>query len=251
MRIFKTPPYRDIRELLDDAGQATEHEIKHTLRDIRRANIFGLGTWVVKHHLTTMLGSHPAEGPVRVLDLATGSADIPQALLTWAEQEGRDLSFVATDISHEVIRVAVDRIRSAGFDDRVEFLTCDAANPPFADNAFHYVTCNLAFHHLTLDQARLAMSQMARIARHGFVINDIYRSQGAWYMAWVLVHFSTTNRLTRHDGPASVYRAFTPREIRRLGDEAGVDIRVYRHPFWRVAAVGTAKGAHLNGNGRV
>ena len=43
MRIFSTPPYRDVKELLDSSEQFSEREIETTLRDIRRANIFGLG----------------------------------------------------------------------------------------------------------------------------------------------------------------------------------------------------------------
>ena len=41
-------------------------------------------------------------------------------------------------------------------------------------------------------------------------------------MAWVLAHVTSTNRLTRHDGPASVYRAFTPAELSRMTKNAGI-----------------------------
>ena len=57
-------------------------------------------------------------------------------------------------------------------------------------------------------------------------------------MAWALSRLTSTNRLTRHDGPASVYRAFTPAEMRRLSRDAGVDVTVFRHAFWRMAVVG-------------
>jgi ubiquinone/menaquinone biosynthesis C-methylase UbiE len=111
--------------------------------------------------------------------------------------------------------------------------------PPFADHSFEAVTCSLAFHHLDPLQARDVMQEMVRLSRCGFVVNDIYRSQGAWYMAWFLSHFTTGSRLTRHDGPASVLRAYTPTEMRRLSAWAGVQARVYRHPFWRVSVLGT------------
>src|SRR3954471_15929070 len=99
MRLFPTPPYRNVQELLDSSEQFGEREIETTLRDIRRANIFGLGTWVVKHHLARILEDHPKEEPVTILDLATGSADIPQAMCRWGASEGFDIRFVATDLS--------------------------------------------------------------------------------------------------------------------------------------------------------
>ncbi len=239
MRLFPTPPYRDVPELLDSSEQFSERDIETTLRDIRRANIFGLGTWVVKNHLSQLLADHPRDVPVRVLDLATGSADIPQAICKWADTEGYDVQFVATDLSEPILRVAQQRITRIGLQSRVQFALCDASRPPFPDKSFDVVVCSLAFHHLTLPQARVALAQMSRLARKGFIVNDIYRSQGAWYMAWFLAHLTTGNKLTRHDGPASVMRAFTPAELRRMAKQAGVNVRVYKHPFWRAAVVGS------------
>jgi len=267
MRVFRTPPYHNVPELLDDVSVATRRELETTLRDIRRANIFGLGTWVVKHHLSRLLESQGTPGndagqdatgatypgsTLRILDVATGSADIPQALYRWGRERGITLEVVATDISDAILRVGRTRIYRMGRNDNgavsmlpVTFVACDAASLPFGTGEFDYVTCSLAFHHLDVRQAHLALREMARVARKGFIINDIYRSQGAWYMAIALANLTTGNRLTRHDGPASVLRAYTPAEMRRLSDRAGVKVSIYRHPFWRMAAVG--KGSMHDG----
>jgi ubiquinone/menaquinone biosynthesis C-methylase UbiE len=235
MRIFRTPPYRDVTELLDSTSGVDSHDLQTSLRDIRRANIFGLGTWVIKHHLAKLLDGYT--GKLRVLDVATGSGDIPEELFRWAGARGIELSVVLTDISPEILNVARERINNAGFGGMSDFVVCDAGKLPFADASFDVVVCSLAFHHLTLSQGKEALHEMQRLARVGFIVNDIYRSQGAWYLAWLLVHLTTNNRLTRHDGPASVLRAFTPRELRRMASEAGVAVSVHKHPFWRVAVV--------------
>ncbi len=237
MRIFRTPRYLDVQELLDRPGEASAHDLEETLRDIRRANIFGLGTWVVKYHLRHLIGPFPEGQTLKVLDLATGSADIPEELCRWARKNGRQIEVTATDISPEILAVASDRINRAGFTDAVEFVVCDAVSPPFADASFDVVTCSLAFHHFDLGAAHKVMKEMERMSRLGFIVNDIYRSQGAWYMAWVLARLTTPNKLTHHDGPASVYRAFTPAEIGRIARNAGIPLKIYTHPFWRVAAV--------------
>jgi ubiquinone/menaquinone biosynthesis C-methylase UbiE len=241
LRIFNTPPYRNVQELLDRPGEANEEDLEQTLRDIRRANIYGLGTWVVTHHLGELVRDMPKEQTVRILDLATGSADIPEELCRWAKREGRTVEITATDISEQILRVARQRILNAGFADRVRVLACDATTVPFEDGAFDVVVCSLALHHLDVTSARLALGEMARLCRVGFVVNDVYRAQGAWLMARFLSLITTTNRLTRHDGPASVYRAFTPAEVARIAREAGVEVSIHTHPFWRMAIVGRPK----------
>jgi ubiquinone/menaquinone biosynthesis C-methylase UbiE len=238
MRLFPTPRYNNVQELLDRPGEASKHDLEETLRDIRRANIFGLGTWVIKHHLRELVQDVPKEQTLSILDLATGSADIPEELCRWARSQGRSVSIVATDISAEILEVARRRIQRAGFAEHISFVACNASAPPFPDKSFDVVICSLAFHHLELRQGQDAMRHMQRLSRRGFVINDIYRSQGAWLMAWVLAHVTSASRLTHHDGPASVYRAFTPAELARMSKNAGVCARVVRHPFWRVAVVG-------------
>src|SRR5579859_5248246 len=115
MRIFRTPPYKNVQELLDRAGEVSEHDLEETLRDIRRANIFGLGTWVVKHHLARLVSNVQKDQKLTILDLATGSADIPEELCRWARSQGRQIEVLATDISPEILKVARKRIAKAGF----------------------------------------------------------------------------------------------------------------------------------------
>jgi ubiquinone/menaquinone biosynthesis C-methylase UbiE len=238
MRIFPTPPYRDEAELLDSPHETAPRDLEHTLRDIRRANIFGLGTWVVKHHLARLLRDWPRDEPVNILDLATGSADIPEELCRWGRRRGLKLRVVATDKSEAILAVGRRRIRTAGLEGSFSFAVCDATRPSFREGSFDVIICSLAFHHFNVKQAERALGELARLARVGFIVNDVYRAGGALYMAWLLGHFTTTSRLTKHDGPASVLRAYTPAELRRLSARCSVAVRIYRHPFWRVAVVG-------------
>ncbi len=229
-------PYRNEPELLDAPGEATEHELRESLHDIRMANVVGRGTAVALAHLPDVLGDWPAGKPLRVLDLATGSGDIPRAILRWARRRGIPCTVVAADISPEVI--AETRRHTRG-NAAIHLVVCDATRPPFPPESFDLVTLNLALHHLDVTSARLTLGQMARLARHGFIVNDVERSWPALIASIILVYGITRNRLTRNDGPASVRRAFTRTEIRRLAGEAGVHGgRLVQHAFWRIAFVG-------------
>ena len=67
-----------------------------------------------------------------------------------------------------------------------------------------------------------ALGEMARVARLGIVINDLDRSRLGWVGAWLIGHVLTRNRLTRHDAPMSVRRAYRPSETAGLLREAGL-----------------------------
>jgi hypothetical protein len=79
---------------------------------------------------------------------------------------------------------------------------------------------------------------MARLARVGFVMNDLRRERIGFAAAWLAAQATTRNRLTRHDAPLSVRRAFTPDELRVLLASAGIrGATVTTHPWFRMAAV--------------
>ena len=233
---FPPLPYEDIRELLDDPDEAGEHELRQSLRDIRLANIVGQGTAVVLRHLPDVLGAWPAGRPLRVLDFATGSGDIPRAVVQWCRRRGISCRVLATDISPQVLRETRHHCRAFP---EIEVMVCDSRAAPFRDGSFDLVTCSLALHHLDPDGATRTLAAMARIARRGFIVNDVERSWPAYLASVALVYGVTRNRLTRHDGPASVKRAFTRTEIRRMADAAGIrGGRIMQHAFWRIAFVG-------------
>src|SRR5688572_5042617 len=75
-------------ELLDQLDhQAPVDALRGNLRDIRRANRWFGGTRAVVTTLAPLLRTQDATVPLSILDVATGSADIPIALAGWAQHE--------------------------------------------------------------------------------------------------------------------------------------------------------------------
>ena len=114
---------------------------------------------------------------------------------------------------------------------------------PFANNSFDIVTCSLALHHFDPAGAVLVLREMDRICRNGFIVNDLRRGVVGYGATWVASHLTTRNRLTRHDAPLSIRRAYTPAELRSLLDEAGVErVDVKLLPWFRMVAIKRAAG---------
>jgi SAM-dependent methyltransferase len=228
------PERRDEEELLDRSGHEPG-ELARNLRDIRRVNRFFGGTSVVLRHVPELIAGLSAERPLVVLDVGTGSGDIPLALSRWAEATGRAVSIIASDASDEIISLA--RRHVAGRPD-ITLARFDARSVPLPDASMDVVLCSLALHHFAPADAVRVLREMDRLARCGFVVNDLRRGRAGFVAAWLAAHLTTANRLTRHDAPLSVLRAYTPAELRDLLARAGVqDAVVAEHAWFRMAAV--------------
>jgi SAM-dependent methyltransferase len=225
---------REAEELLDRSGH-DPFELAANLRDIRRVNRLGGGTRVIFRHLPRLLASVPEGREVTILDLATGSGDIPHALLRWARRRARPLRIVASDASDEILALAARHLAGSP---EVTLARFDARTVPLPDDAFDIVLCSLALHHFPPTEAVAVLREMDRLGRHGFILNDIRRGLPGFDAAWISSRLGTRNRLTRHDMPLSVRRAYTPTELESLLVHAGVEgAAVTRHPLFRMAAV--------------
>ncbi len=221
-------------ELLDGVGHDPV-ELAENLDDIRKVNQLGGGTRVVLRHLPGLLEGLPWDRPVEILDLGTGSADIPVAIADWLRPRNRAARIVASDFSDEVLAAARRRI---GRRHEIATARYDALAVPLLDRAVDVVLSSLTMHHFEPEEAVRLLREMHRLGRAGFILNDIARSAPGYAAAWVSSRLGTRNRLTRHDMPLSVRRAYSPAELRALLDAAGVEgARVERHPLFRIAAV--------------
>lgn len=238
-RPFLAPPPRsDTAELLDEDSHDPA-ELAVNFRDIQRVNRLLGGTSTILRHLPRLLAAIPKGQPVTILDLATGTADIPRAISSWARQHGVPVRIVASDASEEILALA----REAVTDHDVTIARHDARSVPLPDHAVDIVLCSLSLHHFDPDDAVRVLREMDRLARTGFILNDLRRDRFGYAAAWVASRLTTRNRLTRNDAPLSVLRAYTPSELAELLLRAGIEnSTISTHPWFRMAAV-KIKGA--------
>ncbi len=232
-RFWSIPNRAEGDELLDETGHDPT-ELAASLRDVRRINqLFG-GLSTVRVHLPRLLAATPTGRPVTVLDLATGSADIPRNVVRWARQRDRTVEIMASDFSADILAIAARRVAGSP---NIYLLRCDARDLPFADASFDIVLCSLALHHFPAADAARVLAEMDRVSRVGFIVNDLARSRPGYFGARLVARFATRNRVTRHDAPLSALRAYTPEELRMLMDVAGIeDVDITRHRWFRMAA---------------
>ena len=230
-----TPPRRSGAPELMDLADYDAAELAANLRDIRRVNALLGGTSTVLRHLPGLLVARPPDRPVTLLDLATGSADIPVAISRWARNHGRAIAITASDASDDMLAIAAAHV---GGDPTITLARHDARAVPLPDGAFDVVVCSLSLHHFPPDEAVQVLREMDRLAKLGFILNDLRRGHVGYAAAWAASRLTTRNRLTRNDAPLSVRRAYTPMELADLLRRAGITgATISTHPWFRMAAV--------------
>jgi hypothetical protein len=207
--------------------------IDENLVDLRRVNRLLGGTWLTLRPLESLVPDSAVGEPLRVLDVATGAADIPRAVARWARNRGHGALCVASDLSFDIVCSGRDY---ALVPDGVVFVVADATRLPFRDGAFHVCTSSLALHHMLPHEAVAMFREQRRCSQLGVVVNDVVRSWLSLGGAYLATRLGSRNTLTWHDGPLSVRRAFTVPEMRRLLDQAGLRPREWwSFLFYRVS----------------
>jgi SAM-dependent methyltransferase len=216
-------------ELLD-AGRHDPRELEQSLDQVAEVNRLLGGRRAAWSGLAPLLD---AERTTRLLDVGTGSADIPLDLDARARRRGLQLHIVATDLHPQMRDIALRRVAGRP---SISIGAADALALPYADDAFDVVLLSLTLHHFEhADQVR-ALREAARVARRAVLVNELERCRANYWGARLLAATRWRgNRLTRHDGPLSVLRAFTRDELRDLAASAGLHVeRLERLFFYRL-----------------
>jgi 2-polyprenyl-3-methyl-5-hydroxy-6-metoxy-1,4-benzoquinol methylase len=210
-----------IPELMDDpALDPAEH--RRALVGLARLNRVSDSSGVLWPPLLKL--SRALKRPLRVLDVATGSGDVPHGLLRRAERAGVELEVSGCDISSTAVAEA-QRVPSGA-----RFYVHDALRDRLAPG-YDAVTCSLFLHHLSEDEAVALLVNMEGAARHLVLVNDLARSRFSYCAVWLACRLVTRSPVVRFDGPASVRSAFTPAEAVRLAERAGLSGATVRPRF--------------------
>jgi len=208
-----------------DAPDVDPKELSRSLRFIRRVNAYLGYTRATLGHLDHFATRWKRGEQITLVDLATGSADIPRAILRWADHRGHNVRIVAVDNHPATLAEA----RSAGRDDRLAIVQADVLDLPFEAGSFDYALSHMFVHHLDDADVVRVFQSMNRLSRRGVVVADLLRSRRA--LLWATLFTSFSNPIVRHDARASVRQAFSLNEVNDLAGQSGLSYAKLREHF--------------------
>jgi len=210
---------------LMDRPDVNKAWLREELETLEKLNRFG-GHQLMIRYLKHLLRPGKIE-ELSVLDLATGAADVPRAIVAWARETGRRIRVTAVDGNEEVLRSAREWCRDWP---EIQLDRYDLLELPYGPGSFDIVLCSLALHHFTNEGAIRILRRMNDLARIGYVVNDLQRNWLTIWTAELLARTLMRSPIVRNDGPQSFRAAFTVPELRGMAKEADLrNFRVKRH----------------------
>lgn len=205
-------------ELMDDPGL---EEKKHfqAFRALERINAISFSTRFFWPEIARLAKANPTR-TVRVLDVATGGGDGPLRLSLLARKHQLNIQIDGCDISPRSLTAASSKAEHAGVVSNF-FEHCIITRD--LPERYDVVISSLFLHHLTNENAVLALRRMADASTHTLMVHDLRRSYWGLAMAYVVTRFLTRSPIVHYDAPRSVESAFTQREFNELAKIANLD----------------------------
>jgi hypothetical protein len=212
-----------------DRPQPVSPELVHDLKRIRQLN-----RWFGSYRLVlSFIRRWIKPGArLRVIDLATGSGDIPRLIVNYSRSIGARVEIHAIDRQPATLEIA--RELSAGYPE-ISYIDADILEYVPAE-AYHIALCTLTLHHFSDGDAVKALQRCSEVASKFVLVSDLRR--GLFLKAGV--HFLTAvvfrEPMTRFDARLSAARAFSFGEMRDLAIRAGWETFGHKKfPFARQA----------------
>jgi 2-polyprenyl-3-methyl-5-hydroxy-6-metoxy-1,4-benzoquinol methylase len=225
----------DAPELMD-AGQTSPAATRRALAFLALANRWFGGSRIIVRHLERWARSWPAASqPITVLDVGTGSADVPIAVARWARSRGHPLKVTGVDSAESIVGVARERARPYP---EITIMRADLFALAATPARYDYVIATLFLHHVEQPRLVAALTALDRLAGRGLIVSDLQRTRASW-LAVGTAGYLLGNAIVRHDAPLSVRRAFRTAELTALAQQAGLDYLAARpEPWFRVCLAG-------------
>ena len=197
-----------------DRPQPVTAALASDLRNLRQLNRH-FGSYALTTHFLRRWIQPGAQ--LRVLDLATGSGDIPRLVIDYARKVGAILRVEAIDQQSSTLEIARDL--SADYPE-IDFKQGDVCF--FGkDGQYDIVLCSLALHHFDEAAAVRLLKRCRHLSRRFVLVSDLRRGFHATVGIYLLTELIYRESMTRTDARLSAERSFSFREFGSLAERAG------------------------------
>lgn len=196
-----------------DRPQPVSAELEADLHNLRQLNRYFGSYRLIERFLWRWLRPRSR---MRILDLATGSGDIPRLVVDYARTVGAAVSVDAVDQQPSTLEIA--RRLSVDYPE-IEFVEGDVL--AFDREPYDVVLCSLALHHFAEPNAVKLLQRCRALSERYVLVADLRRGWFATIGVFLLTALFFREPMTRTDARLSAQRAFSFAEFNSLAQRAG------------------------------
>jgi 2-polyprenyl-3-methyl-5-hydroxy-6-metoxy-1,4-benzoquinol methylase len=197
-----------------DRPQPVSAELEQDLKRIRQFNRWFGSYWLLLGFMRRWI--KPGD-TLRIVDLATGSGDIPRLIVDYARKIGAQVEIDALDRQSATLEIA--KKLSVGYEE-ISYIDANILERDPAE-VYDIVLCTLTLHHFSQEDAVRLLRRCRDLSRRFVLVSDLRRG----LLLQVGVHLLTAlifrEPMTRYDARLSAERAFSFSEMRKLAMRAG------------------------------
>jgi 2-polyprenyl-3-methyl-5-hydroxy-6-metoxy-1,4-benzoquinol methylase len=199
---------------LMDRPQPVSAELAQDLENLRQLNRWFGSHRLVLHFMRRWIKRGEQ---LRIVDLATGSGDIPRLIVDLARERGAKVEIDALDRQSATLEIA--RRLSTDYPE-ISFIEANLLefNP---SQRYDIVLCSLVLHHFGNEDAVRVLRQCRELSRKFVLVSDLRRGWLATVGVYLLTALIFRESMTKYDGRLSAARSFSFREMDELGRKAG------------------------------
>ena len=154
---------------------------------------------------------------MRVVDLATGSGDIPRLLVDHARKVGAQIQIDAVDRQSATLEIA--RRLSVQYPE-ISYHAADILEWDCVQR-YDITLCSLVLHHFSDDDAVKLLRRCRALSKRLVLVSDLRRGFLLWTGVYMLTALIFREPMTRFDARLSAQRAFSFVELGELAVRAG------------------------------
>jgi SAM-dependent methyltransferase len=197
-----------------DRPQPVSEELAADLRNLRALNRYFGSYRLIRHFLHRWV--RPNDN-LHILDLATGSGDIPRLVVEFARKIGATVQLDAVDFQQATLEIAQGL--STGFPE-IHYHCADIHDFGCTED-YDVVLFSLALHHFSENAAVHLLGRCRQLSRDKVLVADLRRSRLARFGLDLLTTLLFREPMTRNDAHVSMERAFSFGELDQLARAAG------------------------------
>ena len=201
-----------------DTGDYTAEEYEGCLSELRNINRFLGDTNALRKTLLREIKKTRPKN-FSVLDVGAGSGELLRVIADFRRKINAETKLFGLELNARAAEATLEESKNYR---EISAIRGDALNLPFKDNSFDYTICSLFTHHFPDENVVRILSEMKRVSRRKIFVIDLHRHPVAYRFYTTAAKIFSKNRLIRNDGALSILRSFKPKELKMLGEEAGL-----------------------------